>query len=87
MKLNLYPIHNQFRINLSTFNDLDPHLRALSQLKYQYHFDWWRSLSLDTPGIYILTGGRQIGKSTSCKLLIQYCIEIIFLTLSFIEPV
>lgn len=75
MKPNLYPIHNQFRNNLSIFNEIDPHLRALAQLKYQYHFGWWQSLPVDIPGIYILTGGRQIGKSTSCKLLIRYCIE------------
>jgi predicted AAA+ superfamily ATPase len=75
MIINLYPIHNQFKLDLNQFNELDPHLRALSQLKYQYYFDWWRSLPLTTPGIYILTGGRQIGKSTSCKLLIKYCLE------------
>lgn len=32
-------------------------------------------MPLKTPGIYILTGGRQIGKSTSCKLLIQHCLQ------------
>jgi uncharacterized protein len=72
---HFYPVHNQFRVGLAAFKALDPHLHALSQLKYRYHFDWWKSLPLNTPGVYILTGGRQIGKSTSCKLLIQYCLE------------
>ena len=75
MTNDFYPVHNQFKINLNTFNELDPHLRALGLLRYQYHFRWWQQLPLDTPGIYILTGGRQIGKSTSCKLLIKYCLE------------
>src|ERR1700737_3445051 len=75
MAFNLYENHNQFRNNFLFFNELDPHLRALSPLSYQYHFGWGRLFSFDMPGIYILTGGRQIGKSTSCKLLIRYCIE------------
>lgn len=75
MKAIFYPRHNQFKINLGVFKEIDPHLRPLSQLKYQYHTPWWQALPLDTPGIYILTGGRQIGKSTSCKLLIQHCLE------------
>jgi uncharacterized protein len=69
-----YLNHNRFRENLSEFNELDPHLHALSKLKYQYNFKWWHQLALDTPGIYILTGGRQVGKSTSCKQLIKYCL-------------
>lgn len=70
-----YIVHNKFLENISFFNKNDPHLYALSQLKFQYHFAWWQSLDFNIPGIYILTGGRQIGKSTSCKLLIKYCLE------------
>lgn len=72
---NLYEKHNQFKKGIKNFSQLDPHLHALSQLKYQYSADWWKELPLDTPGIYILTGGRQIGKSTSCKLLLKYCLQ------------
>ncbi len=68
-------LHNSFRLDKDNFNTLDPHLKALAQLKYQYSPDWWTELNLHTPGIYILTGGRQIGKSTSCKLLIQHCLS------------
>lgn len=53
----------------------DPHLQALRRLRYQYHPKWWRDLDFATPGIYILTGGRQVGKSTSCKLLMAECLE------------
>lgn len=73
--LNKYINHNQFRNTFDRFTKTDPHLLALSELKYQHSSDWWRRINLSTPGIYILTGGRQIGKSTSCKLLIKYCLE------------
>src|SRR3989338_8751856 len=68
--------HNRFHENgLENFQQSDPHLRALSELTYRHSPDWWKALSLTTPGIYILTGGRQVGKSTSCKLLIAHCLK------------
>jgi len=73
--LDKYLNHNRFKESLVAFNRLDPHLLALSQLTYRHRFDWWQSLNLDMPGIYILTGGRQVGKSTSCKLLIKHCLQ------------
>lgn len=75
MLTNLYPVHNRFINSFKEYFATDPHLRTLSQLKYQHHFNWWKTLSFTTPGIYILTGGRQVGKSTSCKLLIKYVLE------------
>jgi len=69
--LTAYSNHNRFKDNLDNFYQNDPHLSALAQLKYQSSSSWWNELSSDTPGIYILTGGRQVGKSTSCKLLIK----------------
>lgn len=73
--LNFGQIHNQFRDDFDKFSTIDPHLRALASLKYQHELNWWQNLTLNIPGIYILTGGRQIGKSTSCKLLIKHCIN------------
>ena len=73
--LETYVNHNQFIKGLESFTKLDPHLNSLSQLKYQHSADWWKELKLNEPGIYILTGGRQIGKSTSCKLLIKHCLQ------------
>lgn len=70
--LEKYLNHNRFKENLKVFEKFDPNLYALSKLKYQYDFDWWHHLPLDIPGIYILTGGRQVGKSTSCKQLIKW---------------
>lgn len=66
--------HNQFKESIKKFELLDPHLHALAQLKYKYQFNWWEQLDLNIPGIYILTGGRQVGKSTSCKQLIKKCL-------------
>ena len=73
--LSIYSWHNLFKESVKNFYENDPQLRALRQLVYQYSPDWWSGLSFDTPGIYILTGGRQVGKSTSCKLLIKHCLE------------
>ena len=70
-----YQPHNLFKQDIAWFSQADPQLCALSELKYQYFPEWWKNLALDTPGIYILTGGRQIGKSTACKLLIKHCLE------------
>lgn len=73
--LDKYLNHNRFKQSLNAFSESDSHLFALSQLKYQHSTDWWREINLQVPGIYILTGGRQIGKSTSCKLFIKHCLE------------
>lgn len=73
--LDKFKSHNYFQDSLLTFSQADPQLYALSQLKYQYSSLWWQQVDLHCPGIYILTGGRQIGKSTSCKLWIKFCLE------------
>lgn len=73
--LNHYLNHNRFKEDKDTFSALDPHLLALSKLAFKHSLDWWKAIDLNIPGIYILTGGRQIGKSTSCKLWINFCLE------------
>lgn len=73
--LKQFDIHNRFKSSVADFQQMDPHLHALSQLTYQYSPRWWSALSFTTPGVYILTGGRQVGKSTSCKLLIDACLQ------------
>jgi predicted AAA+ superfamily ATPase len=73
--LDAYTHHNLFKNDTEEFFQRDPHLRALAQLKYQYISTGWVPLMLSTPGIYILTGGRQIGKSTACKLAIKECLQ------------
>jgi predicted AAA+ superfamily ATPase len=73
--LNKFVIHNQFKTDLNAFSKSDPHLSLLSNLAYQYQHDFWKNISEKIPGIYILTGGRQVGKSTACKQLIQKCLK------------
>lgn len=73
--LAAYSNHNVFKETPVAFYRNDPHLRALAQMKYQYSPNWWMQISVNIPGIYILTGGRQVGKSTSCKLFIKHCLE------------
>ncbi len=63
--------HNLFLENFSLFQKHDPHLAYLRTLNYVAPLDWWAALDWACPGIFILTGGRQIGKSTSTKLLIE----------------
>lgn len=73
--LEQYQSHNRFKQSLLEFESTDPHLYSLSRLTYQYDFNWWEDIDYREPGIYILTGGRQVGKSTSCKLLIKQCLK------------
>ncbi len=67
--------HNLFHEGLEIYEAQDPHLAALRDLKFVHPIDWWREVRWDTPGIYLLTGGRQIGKSTSTKLMIRHLLE------------
>ena len=73
--LESFQIHNLFKEGIQTFLDGDPHLRHLAQLPLTYEFSWWKTLSIKTPGIYILSGGRQVGKSSSCKQLMAACLK------------
>lgn len=63
--------HNLFRRSVDDFIDNDPQLSLLKGLKFVYHMDWWKGIDWNVPGIYLLTGGRQLGKTTSTKLLIK----------------
>jgi predicted AAA+ superfamily ATPase len=67
--------HNLFSKDFQLFMDNDPHLYSLKTMKFVHPLDWWSRIDWKNPGIYILTGGRQIGKSTSTKLLIKHALE------------
>ena len=73
--LSRYQNHNLSRQSVDEFLGRDPQLVGLAKLTYQYRDLWWQALDLNEPGLYILTGGRQIGKSTSCKLLMAHCLK------------
>lgn len=65
-----YVIHNLFWKSLGEFKRFDPNLSKLVGLPFLYHPPLLDNIPLETPGIYILTGGRQVGKTTALKLYI-----------------
>jgi predicted AAA+ superfamily ATPase len=50
----------------------DPTLRRLREQPLQHRSGLVEELALDTPGLYTLVGGRQVGKSTLLKQLVQW---------------
>ena len=66
-----FTIHNLFWKSPEEFLRYDPHLSKLSELSLIYHSPLIKEISDAGHGIYILTGGRQVGKSTLLKLLIK----------------
>lgn len=73
--LDEFKIHNLFWEDTGKFAKEDPNLSVLTGLKFVHPLDWWRKIDWEKPGIFILTGGRQIGKSTSTKLLVRHVLD------------
>lgn len=69
--LDEYRLHNLFWEDVERFKKEDPHLSLLREVPLVYHTHCWDRIDWQEPGILILTGGRQIGKTTSTKLLIE----------------
>ena len=63
--------HNLFKKDINSYLDNDPHLSNLKEAKYVFHSSLKDQIPLHIPGIYILTGGRQVGKSTLIKLMVK----------------
>ncbi|MCK4413586.1 MAG: ATP-binding protein [Candidatus Eisenbacteria sp.] len=66
--------HNAHLEDPERFRLLDPQLRALRSLPLVHRFGLLDRIPTDTPGIYSITGGRQIGKTT---LLKQWMAELL----------
>lgn len=64
-------VHNQFHDSIARFRSHDPHLRRLSSCSFVYKSKLLEERSFLKPGIYLITGGRQIGKTTFLKQLIE----------------
>ena len=62
-----FAAHNLFRKDVSLFLKNDPQLSMLADLPFVFESPLEERIPLLTPGIYILTGGRQVGKSTLVK--------------------
>lgn len=63
-------IHNQFRESITRFESHDPHLKKLNSVKFVYESKLLEEENFLIPGIYLISGGRQIGKTTFFKQLI-----------------
>lgn len=63
-------IHNQFRESIARFESHYPHLKKLKSLKFVYESKLLEEKNFLIPGIYLISGGRQIGKTTFLKQLI-----------------
>lgn len=59
--------HNSHLEDQERFEKRDPHLRKLKDFPLVYESPLLVQLPSKTPGIYTLTGGRQIGKTTLLK--------------------
>ena len=62
-----FATHNAHREDPSRFAALDPQLRELRRLPIAYRYPLLGDLPVDQPGIYSITGGRRVGKSTVLK--------------------
>jgi predicted AAA+ superfamily ATPase len=66
--------HNIHRDRPEVFSELDPHLKLLNKQPLVYHSPLIDEIAHKKPGIYTISGGRQIGKTT---LLKQWMAELI----------
>ncbi len=67
--------HNLHLESLDIFTQQDPNLRALTNQKLVHKSSLLDDLPLGEPGIYTITGGRQIGKTTLLKQWMQQIIK------------
>lgn len=69
-----YQIHNLFKQDLDLFKAQDPQLQRISKLPFYYLSPLAEEPNFKVPGIYLLTGGRQVGKTTFVK---QYMLQLL----------
>jgi predicted AAA+ superfamily ATPase len=63
--------HNQHWHSPEKFSSLDPNLLQLAEMPLVHQPDILQQLPMDIPGIYSITGGRQVGKTTMLKQWMQ----------------
>lgn len=66
--------HNLHRQDAEKFADHDPHLSKLNHLPYTYKSKLLQQLPQNIPGIFTLTGGGLVGKTTLLKQWVQHLI-------------
>ena len=74
------------------WQEADPHLELLRAQPMRLAADFVDGLDLDRPGIHILRGPRQVGKSTDLKLLVERALagglrarSVVYLALDLLE--
>ncbi len=72
---SIFSQHNLHKDDLLLFAQADPQLRALNRYPLVFNYPELNSIDVTVPGIYTLTGGRQIGKTTALKLWMKATIE------------
>lgn len=70
-----FALHNQHWVSIGQFSDYDPHLKKLKGLPFVYESPIIVSFPYGTPGIFLLSGGRQIGKTTFLKQSILWLLK------------
>jgi len=70
-----FAVHNLFWKSFKEYEKFDPQLGRLKDFPYVYDFPVISGIPIMTPGIYMLTGGRQVGKTTTLKLIIKRLLE------------
>lgn len=65
-----FSIHNLFRESIERFLREDPQLRRAASQPFTYVSPLVQAPAFRQPGIFMLTGGRQVGKTTCLKQLI-----------------
>lgn len=62
-----FQVHNLFRDSVARFLRDDPHLRRAAAQPFLYVSELVNTPAFLEPGIFMLTGGRQVGKTTCLK--------------------
>ncbi|MFA6058632.1 MAG: ATP-binding protein [Taibaiella sp.] len=69
-----FQIHNLFKESLNEFKTHDPQLRRIAKLPFTYLSPLALEPHFKQAGIYLITGGRQVGKTTFVK---QYILQLL----------
>jgi predicted AAA+ superfamily ATPase len=72
---SLFIPHNLLLQSIEHFRNGDPHLSTVIASPYRFCSRLVRTLSHLSPGIYTLTGGRQVGKTTLLKQVMLHLLE------------
>ena len=89
---NRFLPHNTHLEGLNAFRLLDPHLRQLAKCPLVHNSELLSEFPVHEPGIYTISGGRQVGKTTLLKQWMERLVEnnielkrIMFLTGELID--